>query len=71
MMMLFVVAMYVTLVAGLTILALRTESVLKFLTSPRRVFTLQELLLARLIAIVGILCFSVLAVWVVYRNFRI
>lgn len=57
-----VVGMYLLLILGLILTALRTEGILKFVTSPRRTFTQRQLLWTRWTAILGIVCFSVLIV---------
>lgn len=60
------IGMYLLLIGVLTIVAFRTERALKFITSPHRQFTQQELFRMRLTAILGIICFTGMVSWILY-----
>jgi hypothetical protein len=59
--------MYLLLVLGSAVAAFKTEAALRFITSPRRKFTQRELSWTRWTAILGILCFSAIIFWLLFR----
>jgi|GEM_PF-4028260 len=61
------ISIYALLVLGLILTAFHTERVLRFITSPHRAFTQRELSWTRWTAILGILCFSELIIWLLFR----
>lgn len=66
-----VVGMFVLLIVACLFLALRTSSTLKFVTSPRRVFSQRELLWARVTGVLGVVCFLAMLRWVLHRFFNL
>ena len=61
------IGILLALVVGLLAIALKPESAMKFIISPRRVFTERELAWYRIIAVVGVVCFSYFIVWTAVR----
>ena len=65
------VAILMLLIVAFLFLVFRTSNTLRFVTSPRRVFSERELLWARLIGVLGVGCFLVMLFWVLHRFFNL